>query len=138
MSLAPIAADLFVETDDGPRLVGARCARCGVATFPVQRGCPACGEEAMERALLGPRGTVWTWTTQEYPIKEPYTGPTGDDFEPFLLGYVELDGEIRVESRLVGCTADEVEIGMDVELVLVPFRRADGSEVLTFAFEPIR
>lgn len=130
-----IAEGLF--TDDQPRLLGSRCRECDTVTFPSQQGCPACGAETMARAALADRGTVWTWTTQDYPIKEPYAGPTDEEFEPFVLGYVELGGEVRVESWLVDVHPDEVRIGMEVELVIVPFRLANGSEVRTFAFRPV-
>lgn len=133
----PIAEGLFTEVDGRPRLVGSRCGACGVVTFPHQHGCPRCGAESMEPATLAGRGTVWTWTTQEYPVKEPYAGPSGDDWRPFVLGYVDLDGEVRVETHLVGCSPDDVHIGMEVELVLVPFRHdADGTEVLSYGFRP--
>jgi hypothetical protein len=52
------------------------------------------------------------------------------------VGYVELADEVRVETRL---TATEgLRSGMDMELVLVPFRSDDaGNEIVTFAFRPV-
>jgi uncharacterized OB-fold protein len=52
------------------------------------------------------------------------------------VGYVELGGEVRVESRLT--ELEGLETGMEMELVLVPFRTdGDGNEVVTFAFAPV-
>ena len=63
-------------------------------------------------------------------------GPTGDDFVPYGVGYVELADEVKVETRLT--QTDGLRIGMDMELVLVPFRTDDeGNEVVTFAFQPV-
>ena len=92
----------------------------------------------MARVQLSARGTLWTWTTQGFLPKHPYAGPeTEADFEPFLLGYVDLPGEVRVESRLVGLTAADVRIGMELELVTFPFRTdPDGTVVLAYAFAP--
>ena len=140
-SVRPDLLDPTVVTwvDGRPRLVGGRCGSCDVVTFPAQSGCPRCGEEAMAPTPLAPRGTVWTWTTQEYEVKAPYAGPTGERWEPYVVAYVELAGEVRVEARLVDCPLDAVAIDMEVELTVVPFtQRPDGSVVHTFAFRPTR
>jgi hypothetical protein len=68
--------------------------------------------------------------------RAPYAGPTGAAFVPYGVGYVELAGEVRVETRLT--TTEGLRIGMDMELVLVPSRTDDdGNEVVTFAFRPV-
>lgn len=135
----PIAPDLFTEGDE-PRLVGARCTACSTVVFPAAQGCPRCGRDAMERHELGRRGRLWTYTTQDYLPKEPYTGPeTEETFTGYGLGYVELSGEVMVETRLTEPDPGALEIGMDMELVIVPFRTdPDGTEVLTYAFSPVR
>jgi uncharacterized OB-fold protein len=91
----------------------------------------------MAERLLPPRGRLWAWTTQEFPPPSPpYTGPTGRDFVPYGVGYVELGDEVRVEARLT--ETEGLETGMEMELVLVPFRTDDeGNEVVTFAFRPV-
>jgi uncharacterized OB-fold protein len=64
-------------------------------------------------------------------------GPTGDAFVPFGIGYIELAGEVKVEARLTESDPESLEAGMEMELVLVPFRTDDdGNEVVTFAFRP--
>jgi uncharacterized OB-fold protein len=91
----------------------------------------------MAEHLLPRRGRLWAWTTQEFPPPSPpYAGPTGAAFVPYGVGYVELAGEVKVEARLTKTAG--LEIGMDMELVLVPFRTDDGgNEVVTFAFRPV-
>jgi uncharacterized OB-fold protein len=134
----PIAAGLFTWPADEPQLLGSRCPECSNVAFPSQQGCPRCGHDGMSITPLARRGTVWTWTTQGFRPKHPYNAPgTDDTFEPFVLGYVELPGEVRVESQLL-TTRDDVHIGMEVELVIVPFRvDDDGNEIVTFAFAPV-
>ena len=57
---------------------------------------------------------------------------------PFGVGYVELPGEVKVETRLTESDPDALRIGMEMELALVPFRTDDdGNEVVTFAFRPV-
>jgi len=88
---------------------------------------------------LADRGTLFTFTTQEFLPKAPYAGPEEEaDFTGFLLGYVELPEQVMVETRLVAETSASVHIGMEMQLVIVPFRREpDGTEVMTYAFAPV-
>jgi uncharacterized OB-fold protein len=134
-----IDAELFTWPSDEPRLVGSRCRACSTVVFPGAPACPRCGSDDVERHELARRGTLWTFTTQAFLPKEPYTGPeTEADFTAFALGYVELPGEVMVEARLTESDPDLLEIGMEMELVVVPFRTdADGSEVMTYAFAPV-
>jgi uncharacterized OB-fold protein len=93
----------------------------------------------MAEHLLARRGRLWAWTTQEFPPPAPpYAGPARDAFVPFGVGYVELGGEVKVETRLTVADPDALELGMEMELELVPFRVDDDSnEVVTFAFRPV-
>lgn len=93
----------------------------------------------MQQHLLPRRGTLWTFTTQEFLPKEPYaSGETQETFRPYGVGLVQLGDEVRVEARLTEAHADALHIGMEVELDVVPFRTDDdGSEVVTFAFRPV-
>lgn len=139
MARVPVAEGLFTWPDDDPQLLGTRCAACGIVTFPGQSSCPRCASTEMEEHRLARRGRLWAWTTQEFPPPSPpYAGPTGADFVPFGVGYVELPGEVKVETRLTEADAGALEAGMEMELVLVPFRTDDdGNEVVTFAFRPV-
>jgi len=133
----PIADGLFTWPSDEPRLIGGRCVQCGAISFPVRAGCARCGATGLESHLLGPRGTLWTWTSQGFVPKEPFSGNvgTGGDAVPWFVGLVEIPGELRVESLLVGVTQETLEIGMPMRLVVVPFRIDDaGNEIVTFAF----
>ncbi len=136
--LPKMAEGVFTWPNDDPQLIGTRCGQCGMVTFPTQDSCPRCASTDMEEMLLARRGTLWAWTTQAFPPPPPYAGPTGKDFVPFGVGYVELPGEVKVESHLTVCDPDVLTNGMDMELVIVPFRTDDdGNEVVTFAFRPV-
>ena len=139
MAQVPVAEGIFTFPSDEPQLIGSRCTACGIITFPTQHSCPRCASTAMEDQLLSRRGQLWAWTTQDFPPPSlPYSGPTGKDFVPFGVGYVELPGEVKVESHLTVCDPDVLTNGMDMELVIVPFRTDDdGNEVVTFAFRPV-
>ena len=137
MARVPVAEGIFTWPSDEPRLIGSRCGACGIVTFPSQGSCPRCAATEMAEHLLARRGRLWAWTTQEFPPPSPpYAGPTGAAFVPYGVGYVELADGVRVETRLT--ETEGLENGIEMELVLVPFRTdADGNEVVTFAFRPV-
>jgi uncharacterized OB-fold protein len=132
-------ADVFTWPAEEPQLLGSRCDDCGATTFPVQSRCPRCGHAAMADVKLPRQGTLVSWTTQEFPPVVPYAGDaTGERFEAFGVGLVQLGDVVRVESRLTERDPEKLRFGMDVELRIVPFYvDADGDEIMTFAFAPI-
>ena len=139
MTPVPVAEGIFTWPSEAPQLIGSRCTACGIVTFPSQESCPGCASTDMEEHLLPRRGRLWAWTTQEFPPPSPpYAGANGDAFTPFGVGYVELPGEVKVEARLTEADPEALGVGMEMELVVVPFRTDDdGSEVVTFAFRPV-
>jgi len=137
MTGVPVAEGIFTWPADDPQLIGSRCTECGIVTFPTQDSCPRCASMAMEEHLLDRRGRLWAWTTQGFPPPPPYAGATGKDFVPFGVGFVEL-GDVKVEAHLTSADPEELTTGMEMELVVVPFRTDDdGNEVVTFAFRPV-
>jgi uncharacterized OB-fold protein len=139
MTQVPVAEGIFTWPSAEPQLIGSRCDACGIVTFPAQDSCPRCALTVMAEYLSSRRGRLWAWTTQHFPPPSPpYSGPTGKDFVPFGVGFVELPGEVKVESRLTESDPDVLTPGLEMELVLVPFRTDDdGNDVVTFAFRPV-
>jgi uncharacterized OB-fold protein len=128
-----VADGLVAGTPEAPRLIGSRCERCGVVTFPAQGSCPACMSLDTKQHLLAPRGTLWTWTIQCFPPKSPPYASGDGEFEPYGVGYVDLGGEVRVEGRLTEADAGCLRIGMPMETALI---EAPGGG-LTYAFAPL-
>ena len=124
---------LFVGGDE-LALAGSRCRQCATVAFPRQESCPRCTSVDVEPHALSTHGTMWAFTEQLFPPKSPYA-VQGADFRPYTVGYVDLDGEILVESRIVGADAASLQIGQPVRLVTEAFT-PDG-DVVTFAFTPV-
>jgi uncharacterized OB-fold protein len=121
-------AELLAGTPSEPVLLGSECRKCDTVTFPRQAACPRCTSTDVTERRLARRGTLWSWTIQRFrPKSPPYTGP--EEFHPYGVGYIELPGEVRVEARLTEADPAKLEIGMEMELTLVP----DAP----FAFRPL-
>jgi uncharacterized OB-fold protein len=139
MAKVPIADGLFTWPAEQPELIGSCCDECGTVVFPSQPGCPGCAGTNTVDAPLPRTGTLYTWTTQQFPpVAPPYLGPTDrESFASFGIGWVDLDGKVMVEARLTESDPKKLSFGMPVELVVVPFTTdAEGNEVMTFAFAP--
>lgn len=137
----PVADGVFTWPSDQPRLIASRCRDCDNHMFPVQADCPRCSGESTETVELERTGTLWTWTVQNYPPKAPPFAGNADPatFVPYGVGYVDIEGKVRVESRLTVADPAELTIGMDLELIVDPlYTNDDGDEVVTFAFAPAR
>ncbi|MDG2029155.1 MAG: OB-fold domain-containing protein [Acidimicrobiales bacterium] len=144
MNRVPFAPGVFTWPAEEPQLIGGRCGSCAAVAFPVAPSCPRCGATEIAEHRLPRRGRLWTWTTQSFLPKEPYAGgETPETFRPYGVGVVELGDEVRVEGRLTVADPEQLEIGMEMEVVAVPFRTDGGvdgevdSEVMVFAFAPI-
>ncbi len=123
--LTPIAAGLWTDEAE-PRLIGGQHRISGEIVFPMPLGDAATQYEPLP---LARRGTLWSWTVQSFrPKSPPYAGP--EQFIPFALGYVELPGQVIVETRLT--QTGGLTIGMAMELTIEPFDDTRS----TFAFRP--
>jgi uncharacterized OB-fold protein len=135
----PVTEGLFTWPSEHPRLIGAQCAGCGLISFPAGPACQRCGGTDATEKLLSDRGTLWTFTTQDFrPPSPPYDGAdTAATFRTYAVGYVELPGEVMVEARLTEPDAARLAIGQPMRLAIVPYSVSpDGTEVMTFAFAP--
>lgn len=135
MSQRPLAEGLYRMVDGAPRLLGGRRKSDGKYAFPLPQGAQGADYETVE---LASNGRLWSYTVQRFRPKTPYAGP-GDDksFKPYAVGYVELAGQIIVESHIATDDFAALKIGQPVELTLIPFREdADGTQVMIYGFKP--
>ena len=134
MGATAIADGLFTQGPEAA-LIGGRHRDSGKIVFPRPTGAEA---TLYEPVTLAREGTLWSFTVQRFrPKSPPYAGAEDDrSFRPFALGYVELPGQVIVESRIATEDFAALRVGMPMRLTLVPFAKADG-EALTYAFAPI-
>jgi len=123
-----IAQGLITE-DNPPHLIGGRERDTGRVVFPCPTG------DRYDRVALSRTGTLWSYTIQRYrPKSPPYKGP--EAFRPWAVAYVELPGEVIVESRLTDIAFEDIRIGMPLELTMIPLDPDAADPVMIPAFRP--
>jgi uncharacterized OB-fold protein len=133
-----IAEGLFTWPAEKPALLCSRCRDCGIASFPASNSCMACSGQEVEVEELPGRGTLWTWTIQQFMPKAPYhSGESPETFTPYGVGYVELPGGVRVEGRLTENDPQKLAIGMPMDVIFDTWRvEENGDEIISFFFRP--
>ena len=130
----PIEPGFFTipEAGEAPRLLGSRCTSCREVFFPRRVVCARCLALGMEEVLLGPSGTLYTWTWTHLPL----FGSRRADAGGYGVGQVDLPEGPRVQAVLAG-PREAFSIGMAMELDLeVLGENRDGQEVVIFRFKP--
>jgi uncharacterized protein len=138
---ALITEGLFRVDGDRAVLFASRRRSTGVVKFPAERpdlfdGDPEIQED-IELIELSTEGTLYTYTTQEFPPPLPYKGNRSPEvFQPYVVGFVELAEGLLVETLIVDATPGELRIGQPLVSTTTTLETADGQSLLTFAFRP--
>jgi uncharacterized OB-fold protein len=123
-----------------PALLGTRCTGCGTVFFPREETfCrnPACVNTKFEEVELSTRGRVWSYTNNCYAPPAPFVAPTAP-FEPYSIAAVELEREKMVVLGQVvrGVGVDQLEVGMEMELVLDTLFEDEKNEYVVWKWKP--
>jgi hypothetical protein len=122
---------ISIHKDGSANLIGIQCKNCSIRAFPGGKLCPSCGKDEIEEVALNTRGKVWTYTIVHVSYGSIVLVP------PYATAFVELEDGAFVHTPLVDCELDDVKIGMDVELVLLPTSTTDDEETVVYAFRPL-
>ena len=134
------AIDGWFATDESgsPHLIGSRCPACGTYVFPPRAlDCPnpACESGTLESVALARRGALWSYAENRYAPPPPY--PASDPFEPFAVAAVQLadEGLIVLGKVIKGTLAEDLKVGMEMELTIEPlYRDDDGVDRTVYAW----
>jgi uncharacterized OB-fold protein len=112
------------------RLEGRRCRACGALQFPPRASCSACGAADLEPHRFSGRGTVYSFT-------EMAQAPAGFA-PPHLMALVQLEEGPIVAAQLTDVEAEEIAIGLPVEMVTrrLQERGPRGYLVYGYKFRP--
>lgn len=115
------------------QLIGNRCLKCDAKFFPPRQVCTECRGTEFEPFQFSGKGELYSFTTLRQ-------APAGfEDYTPYSVGMIKLDEGPMVEAQLTDVAADELEIGMRVEMVTRKLR-ADGERGLLiygYKFRPV-
>jgi uncharacterized OB-fold protein len=130
-----IADNLFRIEGDRAVLLGSRRRSTGVVKFPAERPELFDGTDDIEPIELRTEGSLFTFTTQEFPPPLPYRGKrSAEEFRPYVVGFVELADNVLVESLIVDAPVDDLRIGQRLVSTTTTMEFDDGRSVVTFAF----
>ncbi len=127
--------DIFISAERGKaRIVAGKHRQTGQVVFPRPQGAE---EDDFQRIELPPSGTLWTYTVQRIPPKNPpFAGVNSpEDYQPYAVGYIQFGDQVMIEGRIAG-DPDSLEIGMRMDSVTLSFPTPDGAEMTTYAFAP--
>src|ERR1700716_1392153 len=136
-----ITEGLFRVDGDRAVLFASRRRSSGAVKFPAERpelfdGDPDIQED-IEPLELSTEGTLYTFTTQEFPPPLPYKGNRDPKtFLPYIVGFVELQEGLLVESLIIDATAGDLRIGQSMVSATTTLETEAGESFLTFAFRP--
>jgi len=105
------------------------CDKCGVSIFPPRDVCPECEAPAKTPFAFSGRGEVYSYSTVYHP-------PTGfEESAPYTVALVRLEEGPLVTAQLADVRADEVEVGMPVEMVTRRLQAEGPEGVISYGYK---
>jgi uncharacterized OB-fold protein len=117
----------FWEGTKQNKLLVQNCNDCGANIFYPRRECPECWSQNLGWIEAGGTARVFAFSVTYEGVEKMFV----DDL-PIVLAWVDLPEGIRMQTNIVDCDPDEVEIGMEVEVV---FRKVTEDITLPY-FRP--
>ena len=105
-----------------------RCETCDLVIWFPRSHCPQCATTTLPTFPASGKGVVYSHTVIR-KVGNEYKGAV-----PFVVAYVELDEGPRIMTNIVGCSPDDVTVGMRVELEF--HDTGEGSAL--YRFRPVR
>jgi uncharacterized protein len=87
------------------------CQDCATLVHPASPVCPLCRARHLAPQCLSGRGRVYSFTVNHQPWSQALA-------TPYVIAIVELEEQpgLRLTTRLVECSPEQVKIGMAVEV----------------------
>ncbi|RMG63364.1 MAG: Zn-ribbon domain-containing OB-fold protein [Calditrichaeota bacterium] len=94
------------------RLVGSQCPQCQNLFFPPRQVCPHCYNSELSEFVFSGKGSVYSFTVLYQ------TTPKFEFQIPYIVALIDLNEGPRITAQLTDVDAEEVRIGMPVEMVV--------------------
>ncbi len=92
-------------------LILQRCRSCGTLQHRPRALCVSCLSDEIEHFPASGRATVYSFT-----VTHQNQAPGFREALPYVLAYVELEEGVRLLTNIVGCSPEDVRIGLPVEV----------------------
>ena len=109
--IQPWTREFWKATKKGDLLIQ-QCQDCNSNIFFPKKVCPECWSANLDWRVASGKAKVYTFTVMRDMVEPKFMGDL-----PYVIAMVELDEGIRMTTRIVNCNPDDVEIGMNVEVV---------------------
>ena len=109
-------------------LILQRCRSCGTLQHRPRALCVSCLSDEIEHFPASGRGTVYSFT-----VTHQNQAPGFREALPYVLAYVELEEGVRLLTNIVGCSPENVRIGLPVE---VEYAQLEG-DIAVPRFHPL-
>jgi uncharacterized OB-fold protein len=117
---------------DGVRrheLLVQRCSSCGMLRHIPKPWCPDCLSQQFTWAPMNGAGHVYSYTVMHRAPASSF-----NEELPYVVALVQLDEGVRMISNIVGCSPEDVHIGMPVNVIYEDVT----DEISLFKFAPRR
>ena len=122
---------LSAGEENFPYLIGKRCKGCGEFLFPPLSICKKCLSDQLHEVHFGREGKLYSYSIVRF-APQGFKGP-------YAIGYIDLEGGLRLFSMICDWEESELVTGKDMELVITNIRSDEkGDAVLGYAYRPKR
>jgi uncharacterized OB-fold protein len=115
----------FWEAARQGRLVLQRCRACGAFRWTPQYLCIRCHDEAYDWTEVSGRASLYSWTRVHRPPLPAFPAP-------YVVAVVELAEGPLMLTNIVGCRAEDLVIGMPLQVQFEPA----GAQIALYRFRP--
>ena len=111
--IQPYSQAFWDATNDGKFLIQ-HCNSCDSNIFYPRRDCPECWSNDLNWIEAEGKGKVFSFSITHEGVEPMFQGDL-----PIVLAWVDLPEGPRVNTNIINCDPEDVEIGMEVEVVYV-------------------
>jgi uncharacterized protein len=128
-------AKIWRKIPEQYNLLGKRCSSCSQLYFPPREICIKCGSHEMENFSFSGKGTISTFTIIRTQQSEEELNETPCRKTPYILSIIQLEEGPMLTAEIVDCTADDVSIGKNAEVVFRKILEKGEKGVIQYGYK---
>ena len=88
-----------------------QCETCGVVMWPVKSRCDNCMQPTVNWVQASGKATLYSFVLMHQVYHPGFASEI-----PYTIAQVDLEGGLRILTNLVGCSNNDLQIGMPLEV----------------------